>query len=215
MPNIDTADTYPSRYYKYLETQRRVSKWVEKSGSTPNQSTSQLSRHGSKRKLTSESADALVHAYESASVYRRSSSKRHNVKNLPRRYSETRDDKTAIPPAFALVSSSLFVWALLPSILTLSAFVVILSFATLNDEVCMSSIVYFATGSNVQFRRLRNTTTGRLRLIQWRRYNSRVKLAHILRFISPPRNLCYIFAILFFSKHTYQLSLKFIRPSLL
>ena len=137
MPSIDTVDTYPSKYYKYLETQRRVSKWVEKSGSMPNQSITQLSRHGSKRKLSSESsANALIHAYESASVYRRSSSKR---KNLPRRYSETRDEKATIPPAFALVSSSLFVWALLPSILTLSAFVAILSFATLNDEVCYLS----------------------------------------------------------------------------
>ena len=133
MPNIDT---YPSKYYKYLETQRRVSKWVEKSGSMTNGSISQVPRPGSKRKLTSESADALIH-YESTSIHR-GSSKRHNS-NKPRRYSEARDEKTEISPAFALVSSSFFVWALLPSILTLSAFVVILSFASLDDKVCSLS----------------------------------------------------------------------------
>jgi len=129
MPYIDT---YPSKYYKYLETQRRVSKWVEKSGSMSNGSISQVPRPGSKRKLTSESTDASIH-HEYASIHH-CSSKRHNSKR-PRRYSEAREEKTEISPAFALVSSSFFVWALLPSILTLSAFIIVLSFASLNDEV--------------------------------------------------------------------------------
>lgn len=153
MPDIDT---YPSKYYKYLETQRRVSKWVEKSGTMSNGSISQVPRPGSKRKLTSESADAAIH-HECASIHH-CSSKRHNSKK-PRRYSEAREEKTQISPAFALVSSSFFVWAFLPSILTLSAFIIVLSFASLNDEVySLPSISQLV--SYVQSRRLRNATTG-------------------------------------------------------
>jgi hypothetical protein len=124
-------EAYPPRYYQYLATQQRVSNWVKQSASMKNQRTSQPRRPGSKRNLNSESADAASH--ESPAI-RRHSSKRHSS-NRSRRSSEGRDDKTAISPAVALVSSSFFVWALLPSILTLSAFVVVLSFASLNDEV--------------------------------------------------------------------------------
>jgi len=124
-------EAYPPRYYQYLATQRRVSNWVKQSGSIKSQRTSQIRRPGSKRNLIPESVDAVPHEY--ASVHRRSS-KRHSPKHL-RRHSEAREDKTAISPAVALVSSSFFVWALLPSILTLSAFVIVLSFASLNDGV--------------------------------------------------------------------------------
>ncbi|KIM38416.1 hypothetical protein M413DRAFT_30240 [Hebeloma cylindrosporum] len=127
---MSDIDNYPSKYYKYLETQRRVSKWVEKSGSLPSQSISQVPRPGSKRKRTSESTDTFIHPVSP----HRHSSKRHNPKK-PRRDSEQpRDGTMEISPAFALVSSSFFVWALLPSLLTLSAFVVVLSLASLNDQ---------------------------------------------------------------------------------
>ena len=183
MPDIDT---YPSKYYKYLETQRRVSKWVEKSGSMSNQSISQVPPLGSKRKLTSESADALIH-HESASIHR-CSSKRDSTKK-PRRYSEARDEKMEISPALALVSSSFFIWALLPSILTLSAFVVVLSFASLNDEVYSLSST-FQVASDIQSRRLRNTMTGTWWPIKWSRNNkieidsSIISLGQIYLYIS-------------------------------
>ncbi|KAF9554355.1 hypothetical protein CPC08DRAFT_784829 [Agrocybe pediades] len=98
----------PPRYYEYMEAQQRVSVWIQNTGV------------GSSMKLTLESKGS---AADCARIPRAS---RQSWEAEPL-------EQAPIPPAIALVTSSLVVCAFLPSLLTVSAFVVLLTLAATED----------------------------------------------------------------------------------
>ncbi|KAH9479889.1 hypothetical protein JR316_0008514 [Psilocybe cubensis] len=120
------SDTYPPRYYEYLASQRRVSNWVQQTRSHPRQSSAssvefppRTSRAITKR--TKRSAESM-YALTSSSPPTRNRQRRNSA------------EQTAVSPAAALITSSLFVYAFLPSLLTVMAFVVVLTLVTMGTE---------------------------------------------------------------------------------
>ncbi|KAF8961957.1 hypothetical protein BDZ97DRAFT_1702852 [Flammula alnicola] len=122
------AESFPPRYYQYLATERRVSNWVKQTQST--ELSGRIHRHSSK---STPGTQSLATHSSSLSVHRPSTYRRKSRESGPRP-SEMRQP-FPMSPAIALVSSSLFVCALLPSILTVSAFVLLLTLASMESEV--------------------------------------------------------------------------------
>ncbi|KJA14943.1 hypothetical protein HYPSUDRAFT_208300 [Hypholoma sublateritium FD-334 SS-4] len=126
------SETYalPPRYYQYVATQSRVSDWVSQTHSE--------SQHGG-RKAHSRSGSRS--ANDRNSITSLSASRRHAHTSRK----SSRDDAyppmpskgpqlDPLPPAIALISSSLVVCAFLPSLLAVSAFVVLLTWASLHSQ---------------------------------------------------------------------------------
>ncbi|KDR70847.1 hypothetical protein GALMADRAFT_144327 [Galerina marginata CBS 339.88] len=121
------VETYPPQYHQYLATQRRVSNWVKHTDSQI-QSSNNSRKPSSKR---SSSAESYPMAHTSSMSGQRKSSRRNS--GATTRHSMNAIEQPPITPAIALISSSLFVCALLPSILTISAFVVLLTLASMES----------------------------------------------------------------------------------
>ncbi|KAF8889524.1 hypothetical protein CPB84DRAFT_1849322 [Gymnopilus junonius] len=117
---------YPPGYQQYLATQRRVSDWVNHTHSLAKLSAA-ARRPASKRSASPE----LVPITHSLPWKR---PKPRGKSSARRQHSMEVIETPPVTPAVALVSSSLFVCALLPSILTISAFVVLLTIASMDKS---------------------------------------------------------------------------------
>lgn len=146
---------YPPGYQQYLATQRRVSDWVKDTHSLAKLS-AKARRPASKR---SASADTMPTAqflpWKRPKLSKRRSSAR-------RRHSLEMVQPSPITPAVALVSSSLLVCALLPSILTISAFVVLLTIASMDKGVSRFSDVVTVCTRRLTWLCLRRKMSGRV-----------------------------------------------------
>ncbi|PPQ89418.1 hypothetical protein CVT25_002184 [Psilocybe cyanescens] len=127
-------ETCPPRYNEYLASQRRVSNWVQKTHSqTTHQSLQNMNRPLSSKRspstesiLTNSSPPRHRHSAQKKSHRRLIRSEINNGKSI--------GQQPLVSPTVALISSSLFVYAFLPSLLTITAFVVILTLATMETE---------------------------------------------------------------------------------
>ncbi|PPQ75485.1 hypothetical protein CVT26_015907 [Gymnopilus dilepis] len=122
---------YPPGYHQYVATQRRVSDWVKHTHSLASSAARKTRRPGSRHSTSSagiaSSIDSDLLPWKRPKSSRRRSSPR-------RMRSMAIIEPPPVTPAVALVSSSLFVCALLPSILTISAFVVLLTIASMDQS---------------------------------------------------------------------------------
>lgn len=112
----------PVRYRQYVATQRRVTNWVQQTRSHVLSTT----RVGHTKRDGSSSGRS-----SSRHTRKRDGSRGSNRITDPFKSSTT----PTITPSIALVSSLLVVYALLPSILTLSAFVFLLTLASVDKQV--------------------------------------------------------------------------------
>ncbi|KAF8160020.1 hypothetical protein B0H34DRAFT_797201 [Crassisporium funariophilum] len=115
-------DPFAANYRQYLATQRRVSEWVSHTDSKS-------------RPLAGPSSHSSTHSSRSRSKRSapRTSSHRRKTSYPPHAVS-TLDNGASASPIIALISSSLIICAMLPSILTVSAFVLLLSYASVEQQ---------------------------------------------------------------------------------
>ncbi|KAF8194942.1 hypothetical protein BJ912DRAFT_957585 [Pholiota molesta] len=133
--NTIMADTQslPQRYYQYVATQNRVSDWVKQT-----RTTQQPRKH---HRHTTQTKDSTQSITTRASSGRKSSSSSRRRMSADTIYSPTGGELSPLPPAIALVSSSLVVYALLPSIMTVSAFVIFLTLASMDKQEKSSELL--------------------------------------------------------------------------
>lgn len=143
--------TLPPRYYQYVATQSRVSDWVSQTHSSQHGDCKARSRSGTKS------------ANDRHSPISRSASRRHAHTNRK----TSRDgayppmlskgpELDPLPPAIALISSSLVVCAFLPSLLAVSAFVVLLTWASLYNQVISCDLRFINMLMKIRRRRARS-----------------------------------------------------------
>ncbi|KAF8199016.1 hypothetical protein BJ912DRAFT_686196 [Pholiota molesta] len=128
--NTIMADTQslPQRYYQYVATQNRVSDWVRQTRPTQ--------QPGKHHRRTTQTIDSTQSTTTRSSSRRKSSLSSRRRMSADRIYSRTGlgGELSPLPPAIALVSSSLVVYALLPSIMAVSAFVILLTLASMDKQ---------------------------------------------------------------------------------
>lgn len=137
---MSEIEAYPPRYYEYLASQRRVSNWVQQAHSNPHSSMTSSSARVPRRPIEKhfQPSTKSMSALTSSSPPTRHRHFTHKFKSLkqPTRLASSSTEKAPVSPAAALITSSIFVYAFLPSLLTVMAFVVVLTLATMETEVC-------------------------------------------------------------------------------
>ncbi|KAF9480372.1 hypothetical protein BDN70DRAFT_805468 [Pholiota conissans] len=124
---------FPPRYYQYVATQNRVSNWVKQTHSTE--------LHRKHHRQNSKSAGTTQSPSTKPSSRRRSSTSIRRTSDSNYR-SPLVENLSPLPPAIALVSSSLIVYTLLPSIIAVSAFAIFLTLVSMDNQVsiCMFAV---------------------------------------------------------------------------
>jgi hypothetical protein len=137
MTDVDQFE-FETKYARYLSTQQRVSEWVRGSGS---QSRSRIGRKPSGPRHITKSLAAPSHSYDSSIK-----DAEFAISTTVVRHQQTRlldSESRIISPTVALISSALLICAILPSLLTLSAFAVLLTYAgSLEHHVGYSTVFY-------------------------------------------------------------------------
>ena len=138
MTDVDQFE-FQAKYLRYLATQQRVSDWVKGPGSQ--KSRSRLGRKPSGPRHITKSSPA----YSSDSFT--SKDAEFNILTTVGRQQQTQllasSQSHIISPTLALISSALFVCAILPSLLTVSIFVVLLTYAGSSQvHVCFSYLTF-------------------------------------------------------------------------
>lgn len=127
---MSETSALPPRYYQYVATQSRVSDWVSQTHSSQHGGRKAHSRRGS------TSANDRIFSVSRSASRRHSPTSRKTSRDgayppMPLKGTEM----DPLPPAIALISSSLVVCALLPSLLAVSLFVALLTLASLYSQV--------------------------------------------------------------------------------
>ena len=123
MTDVDKFE-FQAKYLRYLATQQRVSDWVRGPGSQKNQT--RLGRKPSgPRRITKSSP---VYSSDSSTT----KDAEYTILTTVGRQQQTQlltSQSQIISPTVALISSALLISAILPSLLTVSVFVVLLTYA--------------------------------------------------------------------------------------
>ena len=142
MTDVDQFE-FQAKYLRYLATQQRVSDWVRGPGSQKNQT--RLGRKPTGPRHITKSSPAC------SSDSSTTKDAEFTILTTVGRQQQTQlltSQSQIISPTVALISSALFVCAILPSLLTVSIFVVLLTYAgSLQVQVRFSShgIFHFFT----------------------------------------------------------------------
>jgi len=119
MTDIDQFE-FQTKYVRYVSTQQRVSDWVRGPGS---QNRSRIGRKPSGPRHITKSSPAPTHSSDDAEFV---------VSTTVARQQQTQlidSESQMISPTIALISSALLICVILPSLLTVSAFAVLLTYA--------------------------------------------------------------------------------------
>jgi hypothetical protein len=147
MTDVEQFD-FQAKYIRYLATQQRVSDWVKGPGSQKSQTRLGRKPSGPRRRITKSSSPAFSSDLSIAK------DAEFTILTTAECQLETQQSQT-ISPTVALISSALLVCAILPSLFTVSAFVVLLTYAgSLQAHVCLAILLqdssfllfFFTTG---------------------------------------------------------------------
>ena len=137
MTDVDQFE-FQAKYVRYLATQQRVSDWVRGSGSQKSRTRLERKPSGPRhitKSLPARSSDSSTKDAE------------FTILTTVERQQQTQlltSESQIIPPTVALISSALLVCVILPSLLTVSAFVVLLTYAgSLQVHVRLATLPLF------------------------------------------------------------------------
>ena len=111
---------FQAKYLRYLSTQQRVSDWVKGPGSQKRQIRLGRKPSGPRRRIAKSSPACDSDNTKDAEF---------TILKTDERQQETQQSQLFISPTVALISSALLVCAILPSLFTVWAFVVLLTYA--------------------------------------------------------------------------------------
>ena len=120
MADVDQYE-FQAKYLRYLATQQRVSDWVKGPGSQKSRTRIGRKPSGPRRHVTKSSPACSSDSSTSRDA-------EFTMLTADERQQEVQQSQI-IPPTVALISSALLVCAFLPSLFTLSAFAVLLTYA--------------------------------------------------------------------------------------
>ena len=122
MSDVDIGQfEYQAKYVRYLSTQQRVSDWVRGSGSQSQPFKKPSGFRHITRSLPAHGSRPSSRQYKDASFTASTPRVHHQVRILD-------SESKKIPPTIALVISASLVCMILPSLLTISAFVLLLTY---------------------------------------------------------------------------------------
>ena len=137
MTDVDQFE-FQAKYTRYLSTQQRVSDWVNGAGSqtqSSRKSSESGSRHITKSSSTHHNSRSSVRRYKDAGCVAVTTT----IARQQQRAKIADLEPQIISPTIALILSSLFISIILPSLLTISAFALLLTYTgSLEVHVCLS-----------------------------------------------------------------------------